>query len=135
METSHVAYIGNLVTEAVHLSSGTRIITDAPIDNHGKGSAFSPSDLLATSLASCMLTVLGIAAETHGFSIDGATAKVTKIMVSDPRRVGGIKVEMRFPGNNYSEKEKELVRRIALSCPVAKSLHPEIKQDIEFIFK
>lgn len=134
MEISHVIYKGSLITEALHLSSGTKIITDAPIDNHGKGSAFSPSDLLATSLASCMFTVLGIAAGTHGFSIDGASANVTKIMVSDPRRVGGIKVEMTFPANNYSGKEKELIRRIALTCPVAKSLHPDIIQDIKFIF-
>jgi len=134
METSHVVYQGRLITEAVHLASGTKIITDAPVDNHGKGSAFSPSDLLATSLASCMFTVLGIASEAHGFTIDGASAKVTKIMTGDPRRVGEIRVEMTFPEINYTEKEKELIRRIALTCPVAKSLHPDIKQDIEFIF-
>lgn len=134
METSQVTYTGNLITEAIHLASGTKIITDAPVDNHGQGSSFSPSDLLATSLASCMFTVLGIATETHGFSIDGATAKVTKIMAAEPRRVIGIKVEMVFPANNYSNKEKEIIQRIALTCPVAKSLHPDINQDITFIF-
>ena len=82
-----------------------------------------------------MFTVLGIGGETHGFSIEGATANVTKIMTGDPRRVGEVKVEMIFPANNYSEKEKELIRRIALTCPVAKSLHPDIKQDITFIFQ
>jgi putative redox protein len=134
MATSKVIYKGDKITEAEHLSSGTKIITDAPVDNHGKGSAFSPSDLIATSLASCMFTVLGIASGEHGFSIDGASATVTKIMVSDPRRVGGIQVEMHFPPNNYSDKQKELIRRIALTCPVAKSLHPDINQDIKFIF-
>lgn len=134
MATSRVVYKGDKITEATHLKSGSVIITDAPVDNQGKGSAFSPTDLLSTSLASCMLTVLGIAAETHGFSIDGATATVTKTMLSGPRRVGGVKVEIIFPDRQYTKKEKDMIRRIAMSCPVAKSIHPDILQDVSFIF-
>lgn len=135
MATSRVVYKGDKITEATHLKSGSVMITDAPVDNQGKGSAFSPTDLLSTSLASCMLTVLGIASDTHGFSIEGATATVTKSMLSDPRRVGGVKVEIIFPGRKYSKKEKDMIRRIALTCPVAKSIHPDILQDISFIFE
>lgn len=134
MQTSEVIYIGEQRTQMKHLRSGETVITDAPLDNKGKGEAFSPTDLMSTSLAACMLTIIGQAAETHGFIIDGAIARVTKVMYSDPRRVGEIHIEMIFPKSNYSDKEKKIIQRAALSCPVSKSLHPDIQQDIKFVF-
>ncbi|MEJ5993049.1 OsmC family protein [Pedobacter sp. Du54] len=134
MATSKITYTGDLRTNSVHLKSGVQIITDAPIDNQGKGEAFSPTDLLATSLGNCMLTIVGIAARTHGFNIDGTTAEITKIMGENPRRVTEIIVNLQFPSTNYSEKEKEIIERSAKTCPVAYSLHPDIKQNITFGF-
>jgi putative redox protein len=117
-----------------HLKSGDVVITDAPPDNKGRGEAFSPTDLVATSLASCMLTIMGIAANERGFSIDGATAEVSKVMYSDPRQIGEIHIKLQFPQNNYSEKEKKIIEKSAYTCPVSKSLHPDLKQIIEFNF-
>src|SRR6201999_104810 len=105
MATIHTTYLGGLRTEATHLQSGTKIITDAPVDNHGRGEAFSPTDLLATSLGNCMLTVMGIAAQTHGINMDGTTCSITKIMAADPRRVAEIQAIVNFPKKNYSDKE------------------------------
>ncbi len=132
MKTSKITYVGNLRTEAIHLKSGNKIVTDAPPDNNGKGEAFSPTDLLATSLGCCMLTVMGIVAERHSLNIDNATVEITKIMESNPRRVGEIIVEISMPDNSYTDKDKELLERTALVCPVAKSLDPEIKQTVVF---
>lgn len=132
MATSKITYVGNLRTSSVHLKSGSEILTDAPVDNQGKGEAFSPTDLLATALGNCMLTIVGIAAKAHGFDIDGATADVTKIMAENPRRVSEIVIELAFPANQYNDKEKEIIERSAKSCPVAKSLHPDINQNITF---
>lgn len=135
METAKTKYIGNLRTEATHVRSGVTITTDAPIDNQGKGEFFSPTDLLATSLGSCMLTIMGIAARTHGFNIDGTEVNITKVMGTDPRRVVEIIVELTFPHNNYSAKERKLLELSAKECPVANSLHPDLKQNIVFKFK
>jgi uncharacterized OsmC-like protein len=132
MATAEVIYKGDLRTTSRHLLSGSEIITDAPLDNHGKGSSFSPTDLLATSLANCMLTVIGIAAETHQFSIDGTRSEVTKFMTSNPRKVSGIEVKLFFPQNNFSEKVKKIIEHTANTCPVALSLHPELAQTIIF---
>ncbi len=132
MITAKTKYIGDLRTEAVHVRSGNKIITDAPIDNQGKGEAFSPTDLVATALGSCMMTIVGIAANTHGFSIDGAHWEITKIMASDPRRISEVKIDITFPPNNYSDKIKKIIEHSALTCPVAQSLHPNLKQDIHF---
>lgn len=132
METAKIVYTGDLRTEATHLQSGKTIISDAPVDNHGKGEAFSPTDLLATSLGSCMLTTMGIAANAHNINIDGAKAKVTKVMAANPRRVSEVQVEFEMPKNNYTEKEKNMLQHTALSCPVAKSLHPDIIQKVTF---
>jgi len=134
MPTIHTTYIGDLRTEAVHIQSGEKIITDAPTDNQGRGEAFSPTDLATASLASCMLTIMGIAANTHGFNIDGTKADVTKIMASNPRRIGQIDIHLWFPPNNYSEKEKKLIERSAFSCPVFLSLHPDLEKNIHFHF-
>jgi putative redox protein len=133
METTiSTTYIGELRTCAVHTRSGVELITDAPPDNKGKGESFSPTDLLAASLGSCMLTIMGIAAREHGFNIDGTQVKIWKIMASDPRRVGEVKIELTFPKNNFSEKEKKFIERSAFTCPVYLSLHPEMKKTIEF---
>lgn len=131
--TSEITYLGQLRTEAVHLQSGERIITDAPKDNHGKGEAFSPTDLTATSLACCMLSVMGIVARKEGIKpADGAKATVLKVMYADPRRIGEIHLEITMPANGYSEKEKKMYENAAYTCPVAKSLHPDIKQIVSF---
>jgi uncharacterized OsmC-like protein len=132
MATSIVNYLGDLRTEATHISSGTKIITDAPTDNQGKGEAFSPTDLVATAYASCLLTIIGIGAKGHGFSIDGTRAEVTKIMGTDPRRITEIKVDLFFPPNNYTEKQKDFFKLVSETCPVVKSLHPELKQTVSF---
>ncbi len=134
MAASKITYTGDLRTSSVHLKSGMEIITDAPVDNQGKGEAFSPTDLLATSLGNCMLTIVGIAARNHGFSIDGTTAEITKVMGENPRRVTEIHVNLQFPANNYSEKDKAIIERSAKTCPVAYSLHPDIVQEIIFSY-
>jgi putative redox protein len=132
MATSKITYIGGLRTTAVHLASNTEIITDAPVDNKGKGEAFSPTDLLATSLGNCMLTIIGIVANEHDFNIDGTTVDITKIMGTEPRRVVEIVVNFTLPANNYSDKVKAIIERSAKTCPVAYSIHPDIKQTITF---
>lgn len=133
MSTSKVEYTGSLRTKAVHLASGNEIITDAPKDNNGRGEAFSPTDLVATALANCMLTMMGILAKKEGITpIDGATADVTKVMYPDPRRIGEIHVTLTMPALNYSDKEKKMYEHTAHTCPVAKSLHPDLKQVIVF---
>ena len=132
IETVKTIYLGELRTEATHVQSGNELITDAPLDNQGNGEAFSPTDLLATSLGSCMLTIMGISAREHGFNIDGARVKIWKIMESNPRRVGEVKIEFTFPKNNYSEKEKKIIETAAHTCPVNLSLHPDLKKTIIF---
>ena len=133
MATIKTVYLGELRTQAEHLQSGTQIITDAPTDNQGKGEAFSPTDLLATSLGSCMLTIMGIAARTHGFDIDGTRVTTTKVMGTNPRRVVEVILEMQFP-NNYEDKHKLIIEAAAKECPVANSLHPDLKQTVTFIY-
>ena len=134
MPTSTVTYTRELRTEAIHFLSGNKIITDAPPDNKGKGEAFSPTDLVATALATCMLTIMGIAANEKGFSVDGTKAEVTKVMYADPRRIGEIHIHLEFPPNNYTQREKKIIENAAYTCPVSKSLHPDLKQIIEFSF-
>lgn len=129
MHTSEVEYQGNLRTSATHIRSGNSVITDAPVDNKGKGEAFSPTDMVATSLASCMMTIMGIAANEHNFNIDGAKAVVDKVMFANPRRIGEVHISISFPqGVEYSEKQKRILRKAADTCPVSQSLHPELKQ-------
>ncbi|WP_019674173.1 OsmC family protein [Psychrobacter lutiphocae] len=133
MTTSTVQYQGNLRTQALHIQSNNEIITDAPTDNHGKGEAFSPTDLLATSLASCMLTIIGIKAADMDVDVVGTKAEVTKVMASDPRRVSDIKVNITFQ-QNFDARTKKILEAAALTCPVAKSLHPDINQDLTFSY-
>jgi len=132
MKISSIEYLGGLRTSATHLRSGQTIITDAPPDNNGKGEAFSPTDLMSTSLGSCMLTVMGIVAERHQLNITGTKVDITKNMEANPRRVSEIVVEMTFPKNVFTDKEKQLLENAALTCPVAKSLHPDLKQTVIF---
>ena len=120
--TSKVVYAGNLRTEATHLQSGNTIITDAPTDNNGKGEAFSPTDLVATALASCMLTIMGIKANASQLNIDGTTATVNKIMASNPRRISRIEIVIELPPNNFSDHDKKMLVLAAETCPVAKSI-------------
>ena len=132
--TSRLEYTGDLHCELTHLLSGVRIVTDAPPDNQGKGEAFSPTDLCATSLAACMLTTMAIRIRDRGISIDGAQAEVTKIMASDPRRIKRIEVRLLMPANGYSDADKKLLQHIADTCPVALSLHPDLEQAVEFVW-
>ena len=132
MKMANIKYKGGLRTEAVHLRSGNIVVTDAPTDNNGKGEAFSPTDLLCTSLGACMLTIMGIVAANNNLIIDGTEVEITKIMKTDPRRVGEIIIAFRMPENNFSKKEKQLLENAARTCPVAKSLNTDLKQTIIF---
>jgi uncharacterized OsmC-like protein len=131
--TSTVNYQGQLRTSAVHLQSNSTVITDAPIDNHGKGEAFSPTDLVATALASCLMTIMGIKAESMDIDLTGTNAKVKKHMSTTPRRISQIDIEVTM-NQNFDERTKKLLETAALTCPVAQSLHPEINQNIEFVY-
>lgn len=135
MSTITTYYTDELRTEATHVYSGAKLITDAPIDNQGKAESFSPTDLLAASLGSCMITIVGIAARTQGFEerLRGTKIDITKIMKSDPRRVGEIQVELTFPaGSNLNEKERKIIEHTSKTCPVALSLHPDLIQTWKF---
>lgn len=131
MSTAKVTYLGNLRTECVHLKSGATYITDAPIDNNGKGAAFSPTDTVATGLANCMITMMGIKAESLDISLDGTIANVTKTMAANPRRISRIDVEVTIP-TKLSEKLQKILENIARTCPVLYSLHPDIEKVIVF---
>lgn len=132
MATVQTKYLGSLRTESVHPQSGSKLITDAPLDNHGRGEAFSPTDLMATAYGACVLTIMGIAAQTHGFTIDGAEVHTTKVMGTDPRRIVELITEFTMPHNNYSAKEKKIIELTAKECPVHNSLHPDMKKTVTF---
>ncbi|WP_298301805.1 OsmC family protein [Hydrotalea sp.] len=135
--TSIVLYKGNLRTELTHLQSGTLIENDAPTDNQGKGERFSPTDLVATALGSCMITTMGIKANTMNIDLTGTKAEVTKIMKSDPRRIGKIITHILFPHSlhHLEEKQKQILENTARTCPVAKSLHSDLETDIQFTWE
>ena len=131
--TSEIIYEGNLRTVATHLQSGTVIETDAPLDNQGKGERFSPSDLVATALGTCMLTIMGIKARDANVDLTGTKVEITKIMAANPRRIGEIKVVIKFSENvQADEKQRTILERAAMTCPVFESLHPDMKKDVEF---
>ncbi|MDD2584628.1 MAG: OsmC family protein [Bacteroidales bacterium] len=132
MTKMRTTYIGELKTEAIHLKSGSKVITEAPEDNNGKGQKFSPTDLFATSLGSCMLTIMGISAQAHGFSIEGTRVEVEKIMAANPRRVSEIKLEIHLPRKDYTDKEMRLIESAIKTCPVANSIHPDIVKTISY---
>lgn len=127
--TATVVYQGDLECALTHIRSGQEFTTDAPTDNQGKGAAFSPTDLMATSLAACALTTMGISARNHDLSMDGARAEVVKVMSQDkPRRIIQIEVDIYMPAVDYGDHGQEILTRAGEGCPVAKSLHPEVKQ-------
>lgn len=133
MATIKNEYLGELRTRATHLRSGNSLITDAPVDNQGKGEAFSPSDLLATALGSCMLTIMGIAAREHHIDLEKVELETTKVMTDNPRRVSRLDIVFNFPkGQQYSDKEKVILEKAAKTCPVFYSIHPEIEKNIQF---
>lgn len=131
--TSQIIYKGDLRSVATHIQSGTVIETDAPADNQGKGERFSPTDLVATALGTCMITTMGIKARTMDIDLAGTRLDVTKIMVSDPRRIGKIIVHVFFPeGLTVDDKQKEILERTARTCPVERTLHPDVELLMEF---
>lgn len=131
--TSKVNYLGNLRTSCVHLSSGNTIITDAPIDNFGKGEAFSPTDLVATSLASCMLTIIGIYCQNHEINFLNGSVEVEKIMTNGPRRIEKIHLNVDLNGNNWDATTKNKVIAAGKACPVAKTLEGNVEMEFNFI--
>ena len=130
---SRVEYKGELRTEAVHLKSGKTIITDAPIDNQGKGEAFSPTDLVATALGSCMITIMGIVAEREGIILDGTIAEVEKVMDTNPRRIGEVKIKIKFI-QKLNRDERDKLEKAAKTCPVSGSLSENLKEKVKFIY-
>lgn len=132
--TSTVEYEGELRTVCTHLRSGNSFETDAPVDNNGKGERFSPTDLLATSLGTCMITVMGIKARTMGVDLDRVTIEVEKIMKADPRRVGGINLFFHIPDNlkTIDEKTKQILKHTGNTCPVQYSIHPDIEVKVDW---
>ena len=133
MSTSKIIYKNNLRTEAQHIASGQKIITDAPLDNNGKGEAFSPTDLVATALASCMITIMAIAAEKNGINISETSASVKKIMGTNPRTISDIVIEIKM-NKDLALKDRKRLEKAALACPVHKSLHPDMNKEISFSY-
>jgi len=129
--TSKVTYKGDLRTECEHIQSSNKFITDAPVDNNGKGQAFSPTDTVATALASCMLTIMGIKANDHNLDIKGTFAEVTKHMEANPRRISKIDVLVNVKGE-LTDRDKTLLENAAKTCPVIHSIHPDIIKNIIF---
>jgi uncharacterized OsmC-like protein len=134
MTTSIVRYLGELRTSCMHLQSGTEILTDAPTDNHGKGEAFSPTDLVATSLGSCMISIMAIKSKDMDLELKGSTVEVTKIMQAEPRKIARIEVIINISVAT-TDKNKTILERSAITCPVFLSLHPDIIKKIVFNWK
>ena len=128
-------YKGELRNELTHLQSKNTLLTDAPTDNHGKGESFSPTDLVCGALAACMMTIMGVTAQAHDFNIDGTGYDVTKTMAADPRRIGQIDIVFNFPPRDYTQKQQTMLWKAAETCPVAKSLHPDIIVNISMNFQ
>lgn len=134
MATSNITYVGDLRTVCIHLQSGTQILTDAPTDNHGKGEAFSPTDLVATALGSCMVSIMGIKSKDLNVDLKDSTVSITKIMQSEPRKIAKIEIILNM-SIETSEKNKAILERAAMTCPVLLSLHPDIEKDVVFNWK
>lgn len=133
MTTASTIYTGELRTSSTHVKSGNQLITDAPTDNHGKGETFSPTDLVATALGACMLTVMGIWARRESIDLANTQVDTTKVMASNPRRVSEVHINFQFPESlQLTEVQWKKLKEVALSCPVAKSLHPDLKQIVNF---
>ena len=134
MPTSKITYVGELRTTCIHLQSGTEILTDAPTDNHGKGEAFSPTDLVATALGSCMVSIMAIKTKDLDIDLKDSTLSVTKIMQAEPRKIAKIIVELNL-SIATTEKNKTILERAAMTCPVLLSLHPDIEKEVTFNWK
>lgn len=132
--TSKVIYLGELRTECTHLQSGNTILTDAPTDNHGKGEAFSPTDLLATALGSCMLSIMAIKSKDLNINLEGSTVEITKIMQAEPRKIARIEIKMNM-SIATDDKTKIILERTAMNCPVLLSLNTDIEKDITINWK
>lgn len=132
--TSKITYLGDLRTSSIHLQSGTEILSDAPTDNNGKGEAFSPTDLVANALGSCMMTIMAIKSKDLNVDLLGSTIEITKVMNAEPRRIGKIIVDIKM-SVSATEKEQTILERAAMTCPVFLSLHPEIKKEVSFSWK
>lgn len=132
--TSKVTYLGDLRTSSIHLQSGTEILSDAPTDNHGKGEAFSPTDLLANALGSCMVSIMAIKSKDMNLDLVGSTVEVTKIMQAEPRKIAKIEIVMNM-SVAVDEKTKTILERVAMNCPVLLSLNPDIEKAITFNWK
>lgn len=135
MDTAHVKYLGGLRTEAVHLRSGATINTDAPVDNHGKGEAFSPTDLMSTSLACCMMTLMGITAQGKDIPLEGLEARVVKHMAAAPRRVERIELAFTLDGRRLDDRQRAILEHAARTCPVALSLNTGLVQEVSFTYR
>ncbi|MFC2187635.1 OsmC family protein [Fulvivirgaceae bacterium LMO-SS25] len=134
MITIQSKYLGGLRTQATHVKSGNQLITDAPVDNNGKGEAFSPTDTVCAALGSCMMTIMGIMAERKGVNMEDMTMDITKEMSATPRKISRIIVDFNWPNAPKEEVEREKFRKAALTCPVALSLDPAIEQIVNFNF-
>jgi uncharacterized OsmC-like protein len=135
MNTATARYAGHLRTEATHVASGTTIQTDAPVDNHGRGEAFSPTDLVSTALGACIITTMGIVAERHAWDLTGSTFAVTKHMSADaPRRIAQIDVTLTLPAV-LDANARTVLERAAHTCPVTLSLHPDLVQNVVFEYR
>ena len=134
MATSNITYVGDLRTVCIHLQSGTQILTDAPTDNHGKGEAFSPTDLVATALGSCMVSIMGIKSRDLDVDLKDSTVSITKIMQAEPRKIAKIEVVLNM-SIETTKKNKTILERAAMTCPVLLSLHPDIEKDVVFNWK
>ena len=135
METAKTKYLGELRTEMTHVRSGTVVVTDAPVDNKGRGEFFSPTDLVASALGSCIYTIMGIAAREHGFSIDGSSCSITKIMSDKPRKIAEIKIEIDLTAHEYTEKQKTILEHCVKTCPVSLTLNESVFQNVVLKFR
>ena len=132
MATVTAKYLGDLRVECTHVASGTKLVSDAPVDNNGKGEAFSPTDLCVTALASCAMTIIGIYGKMHNVVVVGTEIEVAKTMSANPRRIGKIEVTFIMPDREYTDKQKTMIERAAHTCPVHLSLHPDVEQVFTF---
>ena len=135
METAKTKYLGDLRTEMTHLRSGSIVVTDAPVDNKGRGEFFSPTDLVSSALGSCIYTIMGIAAREHGFSISGSSCSITKIMADKPRKISEIRIEIDLTAHSYTDKQKAMLEHAVKTCPVALSLNESIFQNVTLKFQ
>ncbi|MBK6341960.1 MAG: OsmC family protein [Flavobacteriales bacterium] len=135
MDTAHINHLGELRTEVIHVRSQQRFLTDAPVDNQGRGEAISPTDMLAASLAACMLTTMDIKARAKGIALRNMRASVVKHMAADPRRVSRVEITIELDGEGLSSDDRSLMEHTAHNCPVALSLHPGLLQDLRFSYR